>query len=75
MGHWRVGSCNDDILSDGILKAMTMAHDAGVHIISMSIGGPQPWASPETIESKLLEQIVDSGVNGKGIFFCRKASF
>lgn len=44
---------------------MTMAHDAGVHILSMSLGSGQPWGAPETIESKLLQKIVDSGVSGK----------
>ncbi|KAG2196285.1 hypothetical protein INT47_012507 [Mucor saturninus] len=63
LGHWRVGSCTDEMPSDAILKAMTMAHEAGVHILSMSLGTPQPWAAPGTIESKLLKDIVDSGIS------------
>ncbi|KAG2213419.1 hypothetical protein INT47_009093 [Mucor saturninus] len=63
LGHWRVGGCADQIASDAILKAMTMAQEAGVHIISMSIGTSQPWAATGTIESKLLKDIVDSGIS------------
>lgn len=50
--------------SDAILKAITMAYDAGVHIISMSLGSEQPWSAPESLESKLVKQISDSGVSG-----------
>ncbi|KAG2196286.1 hypothetical protein INT47_012508, partial [Mucor saturninus] len=63
LGHWRVGSCTDDMPADAILKAMTMAHEAGVHILSMSLGSSQPWAAPGTIESKLVKDIVDSGIS------------
>ncbi|KAI7893855.1 peptidase S8/S53 domain-containing protein [Mucor mucedo] len=63
LGHWRVGGCADQLASDAILKAMTMAQEAGVHIISMSLGSDQPWAASGTLDSKLLKNIVDSGIS------------
>ncbi|KAI7893854.1 uncharacterized protein EV154DRAFT_560881 [Mucor mucedo] len=44
-----------------------MAHEAGVHIFSMSLSSIQPWAAPITIESKLLKDIVNSGISGNRV--------
>lgn len=41
-----------------------MAYDAGVNIISMSIGSNQPWAIPNSILSKLIKKITENGVSG-----------
>ncbi|KAG2213418.1 hypothetical protein INT47_009091 [Mucor saturninus] len=42
---------------------MKIAHEAGVHIFSMSLSSIQPWSAPGTIESKLLKDIIDSGIS------------
>jgi hypothetical protein len=46
---------------------MLMAYDAGVNILSMSLGSGIPWSSPKDIQPKLVSKISASGVSGKPI--------
>ncbi|KAG2201319.1 hypothetical protein INT47_001407 [Mucor saturninus] len=63
LGHWRVGGCSGMISTDIITEAFLMAYDAGVDVISMSIGDEYPWALPNTLLSKLIERITENGVS------------
>lgn len=71
---WRVFSCQGSARSDVVLAAMLMAFDAGVDIISMSLGSDIPWSAPHNIQTKLISKISASGVSGNVIilFFFKK---
>jgi hypothetical protein len=62
---WRVFSCKGSARNDVVIHAMLMAYDAGVDIISMSLGSGLPWSSPKDVQSKVLSKISASGVSGK----------
>ncbi|KAG0175418.1 hypothetical protein DFQ28_000054 [Apophysomyces sp. BC1034] len=75
LGMWRIFGCNGTVGTDIIVKAMLMAHDARVDIISMSLGDLNSWAgSPDSL---VAQRIVNSGTpvvvaagnaGSKGIF-------
>ncbi|KAI9488328.1 peptidase S8/S53 domain-containing protein [Zychaea mexicana] len=60
LGMWRVFGCTGSTDDDIIIEAMLDAYDAGVDIISMSLGDAQGW--PE-----MLSAIVASRINAKGV--------
>lgn len=62
--RWRVFSCGGSAHNDMVMEAMLMAYDAGVHILSMSLGSGIPWSSPRDIQPKMVEKISASGVSG-----------
>ncbi|GAA5800629.1 hypothetical protein HPULCUR_006065 [Helicostylum pulchrum] len=63
LGMWRVFSCQGSARSDVVLAAILMAFDAGVDIISMSLGSDMPWSAPHNIQTKLISKISASGVS------------
>lgn len=63
---WRVFSCNGDSTTDEVLMdALIMAYEAGVHIISMSIGSTQPFSDVSVPLVKLVNRISAAGVSGE----------
>lgn len=64
LGMWRVFSCTGSARSDVVIHAMLMAYDAGVDIISMSLGSTLPWSAPNDIQSKVVSKISANGVSG-----------
>ncbi|KAG2201320.1 hypothetical protein INT47_001408 [Mucor saturninus] len=63
LGHWRVLGCGASTGSDVIIEALTMAYDAGVDIISISLTSYVPWSSPDSIYSKVINKISENGVS------------
>lgn len=41
-----------------------MAYDAGIDILSMSLGTTLPWSAPNDLQSRLVSKISASGVSG-----------
>lgn len=52
-----------------VIAALLKAFDAGVDIISMSIGSDSPWSAPYNIQSRIISMISARGVSGKSFFF------
>jgi subtilisin family serine protease len=69
LGVWRVFSCleNTGTLDEFIIEAILRAYDAGVHVISLSLGGGGPWSDDRVPAVKLLNTIATKGVHGKVI--------
>lgn len=63
LGMWRIFSCTGSARSDVVIHAMLMAFDAGVDIISMSLGSTSPWSAPDDIQSKIVSKISANGVS------------
>ncbi|KAL0085970.1 peptidase S8/S53 domain-containing protein [Phycomyces blakesleeanus] len=60
LGMWRIFGCKGFAASDVIVKALLMAYDAGMDIISASVGGDDAWSnSPEAI---VAQRIAKKGV-------------
>lgn len=59
---WRVFGCKGSASNDVIIQAMLDAYEAGVDIISMSLGDSIGW--PESADSVVAQRIVESGVPG-----------
>lgn len=62
--RWRVFSCGGSTHSDIVIEAMLMAYDAGIDILSMSLGTTLPWSAPNDLQSRLVSKISASGVSG-----------
>jgi len=43
LGMWRVFGCEGEASNDVLIQAFNMAYEAGVDLISASIGGPSGW--------------------------------
>lgn len=63
LGMWRVFSCQGSAFSDIVIEAILKAYDAGVDIISMSLGSDIPWSTEKDLETKLIAKITASGVS------------
>ncbi|KAL0084583.1 secreted subtilisin-like serine protease [Phycomyces blakesleeanus] len=60
LGMWRVFGCKGSVGSDVLIKAFLMAYDAGMDIISVSIGEKNAWSSgPDTI---VAQRIAEKGI-------------
>lgn len=59
---WRVFGCNGSTGDDIIMKAMIAAYDAGVDIISMSLGDNSGWSEAPT--AVLGQRIAKKGIPG-----------
>ncbi|OAD75486.1 hypothetical protein PHYBLDRAFT_86155, partial [Phycomyces blakesleeanus NRRL 1555(-)] len=70
LGMWRIFGCKGFAASDVIVKALLMAYDAGMDIISASVGGDDAWSnSPEAIVAQRIAKkgvpfIVSTGNSG-----------
>ncbi|KAI8327259.1 peptidase S8/S53 domain-containing protein [Blakeslea trispora] len=62
LGIWRVFGCQGSTTSEVMIKAMLMAYDAGVDVISMSISYPWGLYGYGRIESVIARQLIDKGV-------------
>ncbi|KAG0180822.1 hypothetical protein DFQ28_000608 [Apophysomyces sp. BC1034] len=60
LGMWRVFGCKGSTGNDIIIKALLMAYDAGVDVISMSLGDTSAWS--EGGETYVVQRIVEQGV-------------
>ncbi|KAF7727536.1 hypothetical protein EC973_007422 [Apophysomyces ossiformis] len=60
LGMWRVFGCSGSTGNDIIIKALLMAYDAGVDLISMSLGDTSAWS--EGGETHVVQRIVEQGV-------------
>ncbi|KAI7848225.1 peptidase S8/S53 domain-containing protein [Circinella umbellata] len=60
LGMWRVFGCTGSASDDVIMDAMLSAYDAGVDIISMSLGDVHGW--PSGPSAVLAERITATGV-------------
>lgn len=67
--RWRVFSCGGSARSDIVVEAMLMAYDAGIDILSMSLGSILPWSAPNDLQSRVISKISASGVSGTYIEF------
>lgn len=66
LGMWRVFSCDGESTTDEVLlDALIMAYEAGVHIISMSIGSILPFSDDSVPLVKVVNQITAAGVSGE----------
>lgn len=63
LGMWRVFGCSGSSSDEVIMQAMMDAYDAGVDLISMSLGDTDGWS--ESPSAVLAERIVAKGVPGK----------
>ncbi|KAL9544843.1 hypothetical protein MBANPS3_007427 [Mucor bainieri] len=64
LGMWRVFSCEGEGTTDEVLlDALIMAYEAGVHIISMSIGSTLPFSDDSVPLVKVVNQITEAGVS------------
>ncbi|KAL9542274.1 hypothetical protein PS6_009883 [Mucor atramentarius] len=64
LGMWRVFSCDGESTTDEVLlDALIMAYEAGVHIISMSIGSILPFSDDSVPLVKVVNQITAAGVS------------
>ncbi|KAL0145538.1 peptidase S8/S53 domain-containing protein, partial [Mucor lusitanicus] len=64
LGMWRVFSCDGESTTDEVLlDALIMAYEAGVHIISMSIGSTQPFSDDSVPLVKVVNQITAADVS------------
>ncbi|KAI9031565.1 peptidase S8/S53 domain-containing protein [Phycomyces nitens] len=75
LGMWRVFGCKGSTGSDVLIKAFLMAYDAGMDVISVSIGEQNAWSSgPDTVVAQRIAEkgipfIVSAGNSGKdGVF-------
>ncbi|KAF7728819.1 hypothetical protein EC973_005445 [Apophysomyces ossiformis] len=60
LGMWRIFGCNGSVGTDIIVKAMLMAYDTRVHVISMSLGDLNSWdSSPDAL---VAQRIVSRGI-------------
>lgn len=59
---WRVFGCQGSASNDVIIQAMLDAYEAGVDIISMSLGDSLGWS--ESPDSVVAQRIVESGIPG-----------
>ncbi|CDS09870.1 hypothetical protein LRAMOSA02547 [Lichtheimia ramosa] len=60
LGMWRVFGCQGSASNDVIIQAMLDAYEAGVDIISMSLGDSLGWS--ESPDSVVAQRIVESGI-------------
>lgn len=67
---WRAMGCGGSGTSDSIMKSALAAYDAGVDILSLSIGNGIPWTNPLTPEYKVYERIANDGVLGMYSSIC-----
>lgn len=59
-------SCDGESTTDQVLlDALIMAYEAGVHIISMSIGSTLPFSDESVPLVKVINQISEAGVSGE----------
>ncbi|KAI8066214.1 peptidase S8/S53 domain-containing protein [Gilbertella persicaria] len=63
LGVWRVFSCNGASSTGIVVEAMLRAYDAGVHIISISIGTERPWSEASHPQHKVINRLVQNGVH------------
>ncbi|KAG1082093.1 hypothetical protein G6F42_022703 [Rhizopus arrhizus] len=64
LGMWRVFSCDGESTTDEVLlDALIMAYEAGVHIISMSIGSILPFSDDSVPLVKVVNQITAADVS------------
>jgi subtilisin family serine protease len=57
---WRVFGCTGQVTDDIIIKALLMAYEAKVDVISLSLGGSSNWE--EQVSSVVADRIVGMGV-------------
>lgn len=57
---WRVFGCTGQVTDDVVIKAMIMAYEAEVDVISLSLGGSSNWE--EQVSSVVADRIVGQGV-------------
>ncbi|KAI8372018.1 peptidase S8/S53 domain-containing protein [Choanephora cucurbitarum] len=62
LGIWRVFGCQGSTSSDMMIKAMLMAYDAGVDIISMSISYNYLRYGYGGVEAVVARQLIEKGV-------------
>lgn len=48
-----------------IIEAALMAYDAGVHVLSMSLGNGSPWSDNRNPLAKVCNSIAAKGVSGE----------
>lgn len=54
LGMWKVFGCEGQVANDVLIAAFNMAYEAGVDIISASIGGTSGWTEGKSDISRLL---------------------
>lgn len=64
---WRGLGCDSAGTSDSLTRSALAAYDAGVDILSLSIGNSLPWTSPLNPLYKVFDSIAKDGVLGKYI--------
>lgn len=62
---WRIFGCDGSTTNDLVIKALTMAFEAGSDVINLSLGSPNCW--PEDPASVVANRIAAQNVSGKKI--------
>ncbi|RDW83274.1 hypothetical protein BP5796_04765 [Coleophoma crateriformis] len=75
LGMWKVFGCTGVVSNDVLIAAFNMAYEAGVDLISSSIGGPSGWTEDawdvavQRIQEKGVPCIIAAGNDGaNGLF-------
>lgn len=62
---WRALDCAGAGDLERLMEGLLAAFDAGVHIISYSIGYNFPWNDPEVPDYKVFKRMTEHGIFGR----------
>ncbi|CAA9957455.1 subtilisin serine protease pr1c [Pyrenophora teres f. maculata] len=60
LGMWKASGCNGDPSTDVVIRALNLAYEAGVDIISLSFGHESGWS--EDVQSVAIQPISEKGI-------------